>query len=100
MTLPTKAIVASLLADYRAVNVERRGVDENEFYSAADIDCCVQKSTGLALHQTLRLPVPKAGAPPDMNELEITPYYAGHCLGAAMFHISVGKKAVRVRHQS
>jgi predicted metal-dependent RNase len=28
------------------------------------------------------------------DELEIKPYYAGHVLGAAMFHIRVGSQSV------
>ena len=28
------------------------------------------------------------------DELEIKPYYAGHVLGAAMFHIKVGSQSV------
>lgn len=94
MTLPTVAIAASLLADYRTVNIERHGVAEDELYTEADIKACLGRATGLALHQTLRLP-PPAGAPPGMPELELTPYYAGHCLGAAMFHIRAGQQSVR-----
>ncbi|KAI0239920.1 hypothetical protein L0F63_002030 [Massospora cicadina] len=78
MTHPTKAICPILLEDYRRICVEKRGI--KDFYSADDIKNCVKKVTTVNLKQTL---VVEPG-------FEITSYYAGHVLGAVMFHIRVG----------
>eukprot|EP00761_Pharyngomonas_kirbyi_P010020 gb/GECH01010038.1/.p1 GENE.gb/GECH01010038.1/~~gb/GECH01010038.1/.p1 ORF type:complete len:645 (+),score=101.70 gb/GECH01010038.1/:1-1935(+) len=74
MTYPTKAISPILLEDYRKIMVDRKG--EKNFFSPKDIKKCVKKMVALNLHQTYRV-----------DDLEICPYYAGHVLGAAMFHV-------------
>ncbi|KAL6051630.1 Integrator complex subunit 11 [Balamuthia mandrillaris] len=82
MTHPTKAICPILLEDYRKIAVERKG-DKN-FFTSAMIKDCMKKVVGVNVHQTVHVD----------DELEITAYYAGHVLGAAMFHVKVGEQSV------
>lgn len=62
--------------------VERRG--EEGFFTNADISACMRKVIPMQLHSPIKVD----------DELEITPFYAGHVLGAAMFHIRVGTQSV------
>ncbi|KAJ3038371.1 Integrator complex subunit 11 [Rhizophlyctis rosea] len=82
MTYPTKAIAPILLEDMRKVAVERKG--EKDFFTSTNIKNCMKKVIPLNLHETYKVD----------DELEIKPYYAGHVLGAAMFHIRVGNQSV------
>ncbi|TPX55222.1 hypothetical protein PhCBS80983_g05491 [Powellomyces hirtus] len=82
MTYPTKAICPILLEDMRKVSVERKG--EKNFFTSEDIKNCMKKVIPVDLHQTIKVD----------SELEIKAYYAGHVLGAAMFHIRVGNESV------
>ncbi|XP_070207597.1 integrator complex subunit 11-like [Littorina saxatilis] len=79
MTHPTKAICPILLEDFRKIAVERKG--ETNFFTSEMIKSCMKKATAVNLHQTIQVD----------DELEIKAYYAGHVLGAAMFHIKVGQ---------
>ncbi|KAL5020611.1 hypothetical protein ScPMuIL_002304 [Solemya velum] len=80
-TIPTKAICPILLEDYRKVTVERKG--EQNFFTPEMIKTCMKKVVPVTLHQTLQVD----------DELEIKAYYAGHVLGAAMFHVKVGQQS-------
>jgi len=82
MTVPTKAIAPILLEDMRKVAVERKG--ETNFFTATHIKECMKKVIAVTLHQTVQVG----------SEIEIKAYYAGHVLGAAMFHIKVGNQSV------
>lgn len=82
MTHPTKAIVPILLEDMRKVCVEKKG--DTNFFTSQHIKDCIKKITAVNLHQTVEVD----------SELEIKAYYAGHVLGAAMFHIKVGQQSV------
>ncbi|XP_067140059.1 integrator complex subunit 11 [Centruroides vittatus] len=82
MTHPTKAICPILLEDYRKITVDRKG--ETNFFTSAMIKDCMKKVIAVNLHQTVQVD----------EELEIKAYYAGHVLGAAMFHIKVGDQSV------
>ncbi|KAJ3258297.1 Integrator complex subunit 11 [Boothiomyces macroporosus] len=75
MTHPTRAIAPILLEDMRKVCVERK--QEKDFFTASDIKNCMMKVVAVDLHEVIKV---------DDN-LEIKAYYAGHVLGAAMFHI-------------
>ncbi|KAL5013863.1 hypothetical protein ScPMuIL_008133 [Solemya velum] len=81
MTIPTKAICPILLEDYRKITVERKG--EQNFFTSEMIKTCMKKVVPVTLHQTLQVD----------DELEIKAYYAGHVLGAAMFHVKVGQQS-------
>lgn len=82
MTQPTKAICPILLEDYRKIAVEKKG--ETNFFTSAMIKDCMKKVVVVNLHQIIQVD----------DELEIKAYYAGHVLGAAMFHIKVGQQSV------
>ncbi|KAI8847819.1 cleavage and polyadenylation-specific factor 3-like protein [Chytridium lagenaria] len=82
MTYPTRAIAPILLDDMRKVVVDKRG--ETNFFNAEDIRNCLKKVIPVSLQSTVFVD----------EELEIRPYYAGHVLGAAMFHIRVGSQSV------
>ncbi|XP_041377691.1 integrator complex subunit 11-like [Gigantopelta aegis] len=82
MTHPTKAICPILLEDYRKIMVDRKG--EKDFFTSDMIKACMKKVVTINLHQSIQVD----------DELEIKPYYAGHVLGAAMFHIRVGQQSV------
>ncbi|KAL5017751.1 hypothetical protein ScPMuIL_005162 [Solemya velum] len=80
-TIPTKAICPILLEDYRKITVERKG--EQNFFTPEMIKTCMKKVVPVTLHQTLQVD----------DEPEIKAYYAGHVLGAAMFHVKVGQQS-------
>ncbi|KAF9922575.1 Integrator complex subunit 11 [Linnemannia zychae] len=82
MTHPTKAICPLLLEDYRKITVERKG--ERNFFTSQNIKDCMKKVVAVNLHQTIMVD----------DDLEICAYYAGHVLGAAMFHIRVGEESL------
>lgn len=82
MTHPTKAICPILLEDFRKITVDRKG--ETNFFTSQMIKDCMKKVVAVNLHQTVQVD----------DELEIKAYYAGHVLGAAMFHIRVGSQSV------
>ncbi|KAI1297236.1 Integrator complex subunit 11 [Halotydeus destructor] len=82
MTHPTKAIAPILLEDYRKITVEKKG--ETNFFTTQNIKDCIRKVVAVNLHETVHVD----------EELEIKAYYAGHVLGAAMFHIKVGQQSL------
>lgn len=77
MSHPTRAICGILLQDNRRINVERKG--NQEIYSALDISHCIESSIGVYLNETVAV----------TPSIDIKAYYAGHVLGACMFHIRV-----------
>jgi integrator complex subunit 11 len=77
MTNPTKAICPILLEDMRKVAVERKG--ETNFFTSADIQKCMRKVTAINLKEVVQVD----------PQIEIKCYYAGHVLGAGMFHVKV-----------
>lgn len=100
MTHPTRSICPLLLEDMRKIAAERKG--DADFYSARDIQNCMAKVIPVSLHETVIVGKPKsaasspAGSSQDEDALppiRIKAYYAGHVLGAGMFHIQVGDSA-------
>lgn len=81
MSAPTRAIAPLMLEDFRKVMVEHRG--ETEFFTVEQIKNCMNRVTTIDLHQTLLI-----------NDIKVTAYYAGHVLGAVMFHVEVGGRTV------
>jgi integrator complex subunit 11 len=79
MTYPTKAVCPILLEDYRKISVERKG--ETNFFTSGMIKECMKKVIAVNIHQTITVG----------DDIEVTAYYAGHVLGAAMFHVKVGE---------
>merc|ERR1719220_403006 len=66
----------------RRVAVDRKG--ETNFFTSQMIKECMRKCVAVNLHQVIKVD----------DELEIKAYYAGHVLGAAMFHIRVGEQSL------
>ncbi|VDN56497.1 unnamed protein product [Dracunculus medinensis] len=82
MTYPTKAIVPVLLEDYRKIETEVKG--NSKFFTSQMIKNCMQKVTAVNLHEKIDVD----------SKLSIRAFYAGHVLGAAMFHITVGSESL------
>eukprot|EP01065_Artemidia_motanka_P013146 TRINITY_DN17249_c0_g2_i1.p1 TRINITY_DN17249_c0_g2~~TRINITY_DN17249_c0_g2_i1.p1 ORF type:complete len:707 (+),score=228.19 TRINITY_DN17249_c0_g2_i1:55-2175(+) len=78
MTQPTRAIAPLLLEDMRRIQGSR------SLWSQADLLQCVERVTPIGLRETIEI---KPG-------LKVTAYYAGHVIGACMFHIEVGSQSV------
>ncbi|EOB13354.1 Integrator complex subunit 11 [Nosema bombycis CQ1] len=82
MTSPTKAVIPFLLEDFRKISAPK--IKDGKFFSFSDIQSCLKKIKTINLHETFK----------HDEEFFITPYYAGHVIGAAMFHVQVGKKSI------
>ena len=89
MTHPTKAIAPMLLRDYRKVSTGRKrktgdtAAEAMPIHTDAQVAECLARATGVGLHETV-----------NVGGVELTAYYAGHVLGAAMFHLRVGDQSV------
>lgn len=79
---PTKDICPILLEDFRKITVERRG--EQNFFTSAMIQSCMKKVTAMDLSQEILIG----------EDIKVKAYYAGHVLGAGMFHVQVGGESV------
>ena len=77
MTYPTASIAPILLEDMRKVMVDRK--NETNFFTSQDIKNCMRKVITVDLHEVIQVD----------PEIQIKAYYAGHVLGAALFHIRV-----------
>lgn len=82
MTQPTKAIVPILLEDFRRIAVERN--KDTNFFDSDQIKECMRKVITINLHETIKV----------CENLEIKCYYAGHVLGAGMFHVKSGQHSI------
>lgn len=74
---PTKAILPLTLEDFRKVISDYKG--EKSPLSSAQITNCVSKIQTIEIGETKVI----------KNRIKVTPYYAGHVLGAGMYHIDV-----------
>eukprot|EP00192_Tetraselmis_astigmatica_P006958 CAMPEP_0117682844 /NCGR_PEP_ID=MMETSP0804-20121206/19958_1 /TAXON_ID=1074897 /ORGANISM="Tetraselmis astigmatica, Strain CCMP880" /LENGTH=721 /DNA_ID=CAMNT_0005493147 /DNA_START=103 /DNA_END=2265 /DNA_ORIENTATION=- len=77
MTHPTKAIYHTLLQDF--VDLSRGSSDEAVLFSKEDLEASMDRIEVINFRQTLDLG----------NGITITPYAAGHVLGACMFMVSI-----------
>ncbi|WUR04082.1 Integrator complex subunit 11 (INT11) [Vairimorpha necatrix] len=82
MTKPTKAVIPLLLEDFRKISSPKT-VDGN-FFTYTDILNCMKKIITINFNETYK----------HDDDFYITPYYAGHVIGAAMFHIKVGNRSI------
>ncbi|EPR78398.1 YSH1, RNA processing exonuclease [Spraguea lophii 42_110] len=71
MTPPTKAVIPLLLEDYNKVMGD-------DTFTSQDIKNSIKKIREINIGETI-----------TYDGIEMTPYYAGHVLGAAMFYIKV-----------
>lgn len=100
MTYPTKSVSSVLLSDCckimeQKLLLHRTNDDtikttndatsngEYGFFTVSDVWSCMEKVKAIQLHQTIII-----------SGIQITPYYAGHVLGASMFHIQVNDESV------
>ncbi|KAI5189633.1 integrator complex subunit 11 [Nematocida minor] len=86
MTHPTKAVLPIILQDYCKVYNDRDDYTKFKYptYNEDDIKECMKKIIPIAIEETVEIE----------KDFTITPYYAGHVLGAAMFHVKVGDESV------
>jgi integrator complex subunit 11 len=82
MTYPTKAVLPIILEDCQKIlSMKSRG---SEIYSLEDIGKCMNKIIPINMNETIEI----------SKDFTITPYYAGHVIGAAMFYVRVGDQSV------
>ncbi|KAI5165553.1 integrator complex subunit 11 [Nematocida sp. ERTm5] len=86
MTPPTKAVLPIILQDYCKVYNERDDVGkfQHPTYNEENIKNCMKKIIPISIDETVEIE----------KDFTITPYYAGHVLGAAMYHVKVGDESV------
>lgn len=86
MTHPTRAVAPILLFDYCKVAGEKGegGRSSQPAFFPEDIPKCMQKVTCVGINETVEIE----------EGFTLCTYYAGHVLGAAMFHIKVGGESV------
>ncbi|OAG29746.1 integrator complex subunit 11 [Nematocida displodere] len=85
MTHPTRAVLPFILGDYCKVHNDREDIAKLQVtYNEGNIKDCMKKIVGMSIHETIEIE----------KDFTITAYYAGHVLGAAMFHVKVGDESV------
>lgn len=77
MTHPTKAIVHTLLKDFVKVS-KAHSPDGKGLYSDKDLELATERTEVIDFQQTV-----------DVEGIRVTPYRAGHVLGAAMFEVEI-----------
>jgi len=82
MTYPTKAVLPVLLEDCQKILAMKSR--DTAIYTPEDIKRCVDKITPINMNETVEI----------CKDFTITPYYAGHVIGAAMFYVKVGDQSV------
>ena len=82
MTYPTKAVLPILLEDCRKILCMKS--KDNRQYTSEDIKNCMAKVIPVNMNETIEI----------SRDFIITPYYAGHVIGAAMFYVKVNGKGV------
>lgn len=83
MTHPTKEVCPILLEDFRKI-ITAKGREPVNSFTQQDIANCMKKVVTINMNETYK----------HDEDFCITPYYAGHVLGAAMFHVRVGDQSV------
>lgn len=100
MTYPTKSVSSVLLADSCKIMEQRMlfqkassdlasatsdttSNTEYGYFTISDVWSCLEKVKAIQLHQTV-----------NISGIRVTPYYAGHVLGASMFYIQVDDESI------
>ncbi len=65
-----------MLEDYRKVITEQRKEEQFYIFGAADVRNAASRVKSMGLFETV-----------EIEGMRITSYYAGHVLGACMFHV-------------
>jgi Cft2 family RNA processing exonuclease len=78
MTEPTREISRLSLNDFRALHVQRFREDPREYYTEDEISGSLGRARLISVGKDAGVVV---------DGLEITAWYAGHALGAVMFHV-------------
>lgn len=80
-TYPTKAVLPILLEDCQKIlSMKNR---DGQIFEQEHIKNCIDKITPINMNETIQID----------EDITITPYYAGHVIGAAMFHVKVGEQS-------
>ncbi|KAI4292610.1 integrator complex subunit 11 [Pancytospora philotis] len=82
MTYPTRAVLEILLEDCQRI-LQMKNQD-GKIYTSDDIKRCIERVTPVNMNETVEVG----------EDFVITPYYAGHVIGAAMFHVRIASKSV------
>ena len=77
MTHPTKAIYHMLMQDF--VRLMKQGGGEEPLFTDADLEASMKRIEVVDFHQEI-----------DVDGVKVTPYRAGHVLGACMFNVDIG----------
>jgi integrator complex subunit 11 len=81
-THPTKAVLPILLEDCQKIlSMKNR---DGLIYKPEDVKKCVDRIMPINMNETIEIE----------KGFTITPYYAGHVIGAAMFYVTVGDQSV------
>ena len=75
VTHPTKSIFSMLLADFVKLN---KGAGDEGLFTEKDLKAALERTELIDFHQEV-----------DVDGIKITPYRAGHVLGACMFMVDV-----------
>ena len=78
-TEPTKSVAPMLLRDYASL----RSRSSHDTFSETELNRCIEKVKTLKLHEKI-----------VVDGMEIKSYYAGHVLGAVMFHVKYQGQSV------
>jgi len=76
MTSCTKAILRLVLKDY--VRILATDPEQKPIYTQEQLSKCLERCQSIGFHQTL-----------EIEGIKITPYHAGHVLGASMFLLEI-----------
>ena len=77
MTHPTKAIFAMLMQDF--VKLNKQSENSEALFGEKDVAECMKRIEVIDFHQEM-----------DIGGIKVTPYRAGHVLGACMFYVDIG----------
>lgn len=83
MTHPTKAVLKLLLGDYLRLLSMRNAKSEDVLYTEAELQACLAKVELIDFHTTVHI-----------GGLSFYALNAGHVLGACMFFIEIGGRAI------
>ena len=100
MTYPTKSLFPLLMDDYYKIltssNYQQQQHDYHS-YTKENIRKCIESTLTCSINETMIIYPKKINKEQDQDEEEpyyITAYYAGHVLGAVMFHIQYKSQSI------